>query len=495
MQSGPVQLVWFKRDLRVADHGPLAAAAARGPVLPLWIVEPGLWADPDASARQYRVQQEAAAELRVDLAALGQPLVVRVGEAVAVLETIRHTRGIAAIWAHQETTGAFGYARDRRVRAWARAHGIPVHEPRQTGAIRALASRDGWARRWEAFTRAPVVPAPGALAPVAIEPGRIPEPAEIALAPDPCPGLARGGRRAAETLLASFLAGRAETYRRAMASPLAGWSACSRLSPHFASGTLSIREAAQAARAARSRAGGSLREGIDSFLTRLAWHCHFIQKLESEPALERRALHPAYDGLRVDGAGTERFERWASGMTGWPFVDACMRCLAETGWLNFRARAMLVSVATMHLWLDWRPVGLHLARLFADYEPGIHWSQVQMQSGTTGVNTIRMYNPVKQGLDQDPDGAFIRRWVPELASVPAQAIHRPWEHGVRGYPAPPGDHAVLAAIARERLWSVRRGDGYRRVADAIQERHGSRRSGMRQTGRRVAAQTALDLEP
>lgn len=495
MASRPVQLVWFKRDLRVTDHAPLAAAAARGPVLPLWIVEPGLWAEPDASARQYRVQQEAAAELRADLAALGQPLVVRVGEAVAVLEAIRRTFGIAAIWAHQETTGAFGHARDRRVRAWARAHGIPVHEPRQTGAIRALASRDGWARRWEAFTRAPPVPVPRALAPVAIETGRIPEPAEIGLAPDPCPGLARGGRRAAEVLLRSFLAGRAATYRRAMASPLAGWSACSRLSPHFASGTLSIREAAQVARAARAQATGPRREGIDSFLTRLAWHCHFVQKLESEPALEHRALHPAYDGLRTEGPGTERFDRWAAGCTGWPFVDACMRCLAETGWLNFRARAMLVSVATMPLWLDWRPVGLHLARLFADYEPGIHWSQVQMQSGTTGVNTIRMYNPVKQGLDQDPDGRFIRRWVPELASLPAPAIHRPWQHGVRCYPAPLGDHAALAAIAREHLWSVRRGEGYRSVAEAIQERHGSRRSGMRRTGRRVVAQAALDLEP
>jgi deoxyribodipyrimidine photo-lyase len=495
MTSGPVHLVWFKRDLRVADHAPLAEAASRRPVLPLWIVEPGLWAEPDASTRQYRVQQEAAAELRADLAALGQPLVVRVGAAVEVLEAIRRTLGIAALWAHQETTGAFGYARDRRVRAWARAHGIPVHEPRQTGAIRALASRDGWARRWEAFTRAPLVPAPRALAPLAVDPGRIPDPAEIGLARDPCPGLARGGRRAAEALLASFLAGRAETYRRAMASPLAGWSACSRLSPHFAAGTLSIREAAQEARAARARATGPLRDGIDSFLARLAWHCHFIQKLESEPALEWRALHPAYEGLRTDGPGTERFDRWASGMTGWPFVDACMRCLAETGWLNFRARAMLVSVATMHLWLDWRAVGLHLARLFADYEPGIHWSQVQMQSGTTGVNTIRLYNPVKQGLDQDPDGVFIRRWVPELAALPAPAIHRPWEHGVRGYPAPLGDHAALASIARERLWSVRRGEGYRAVAEAIQQRHGSRRSGMRQTGQRPVAQIALDLEP
>ncbi len=498
MAAAPVQLVWFKRDLRVADHAPLAEAAARGLVLPLWIVEPGLWAEPDASARQYRVQAEAAAELGADLAARGQPLVVRVGEAVSVLETFRRAPGIAAIWAHQETTGAFGFARDRRVRAWARAHGIPVHERRQTGAIRALARRDGWARRWEAFTRAPLVAPPRALVPVAVEPGPIPGPEEIGLKPDACPGLARGGRRAAETLLASFLACRAEPYRRAMASPLAGWAACSRLSPHFAAGTLSIREAVQAARAARAQAAVPLRDGIDSVLTRLAWHCHFIQKLESEPELEHRALHPAYEGLRADGPGTERFDRWAVGETGWPFVDACMRCLAETGWLNFRARAMLVSIATMHLWLDWRHVGLHLARLFADYEPGIHWSQVQMQSGTTGVNTIRMYSPVKQSEDQDPDGVFIRRWVPELAHLPASAIHRPWEHAVRCYPPPVGDHAALAAIARERLWSVRRGDGYRAAAEAIQERHGSRRSGMRTVSARRArprGQAALDLEP
>jgi deoxyribodipyrimidine photo-lyase len=145
-------------------------------------------------------------------------------------------------------------------------------------------------------------------------------------------------------------------------------------------------------------------------------------------------------------------------------------------------------------------VGLHLARLFTDYEPGIHWSQVQMQSGVTGVNTIRMYNPIKQGLDQDPDGVFIRRWVPELAGLAGAAIHTPWEAGgAAGYPAPIGDHAALARAARQRLWSLRSGPAYREAANEIQKRHGSRRSGMRQVGARRqrgaprAAQPTLPL--
>ena len=492
----PVSIVWFKRDLRLADHAPLAAAAAAGPVLPLWIVEPDQWRAPDTSGRQYLFQVECAAGLSADLAALGQKLVVRIGEPVAVLRALAAALPVAAIEAHQESTGERDFARDRAVRAWARAAGIAFRENRQNGAIRALASRDGWAARWERFTRAPIVPPPRALAPLPIDPGTIPGPQALGLPPDPCPGRQRGGRGAARSLLASFLSGRARSYRRAMASPLAGWDACSRLSPHLAAGTLSVREAAQAARAARGQAEGQLREGIDSFLTRLAWHCHFIQKIETEPGLERRALHPAYRGLEGAGEHDPRFRAWAEGRTGWPFVDACMRCLAETGWLNFRARAMLVSVATMHLGLDWRAVGLQLARRFTDYEPGIHWSQVQMQSGVTGVNTIRMYNPVKQGLDQDPDGVFVRRWIPELRGLAGAAVHTPWSAGgAAAYPPPIGDHEALARAARERLWSLRRDSAYRAAADAIQERHGSRRSGMPRTGqrRKPRAQRALPL--
>lgn len=487
----PVSIVWFKRDVRASDHAALAAAAAAGPVLPLWIVEPSAWAAPEASARQFLFQAECAAELSTALARLGQPLVVRVGEAVEVLRAIAEAHPVAAIHTHQESTGERDFARDRAVRAWARAAGIAVHEPRQNGAIRALPSRDGWAARWERFTRAAIVPPPASLRSVAIDAGTIPEATSLGLAVDPCPGRQRGGRVAADALLASFLAHRALTYRRAMSSPLDGWDACSRLSPHLAWGTISVREAAQAARAARATAAGPLRDGIDSVLTRLAWHCHFIQKIESEPAIERRALHPAYAALSGAGPGDAAFEAWAAGRTGWPFLDACMRCLAETGWLNFRARAMLVSVAAMHLGLAWREVGLHLARLFTDYEPGIHWSQVQMQAGVTGVNTIRMYNPVKQGLDQDPDGVFVRRWIPELRGLAGAAVHTPWAHG---HPTPIGDHEALAREARARLWGLRRGPAYRAAADAIQERHGSRRSGMKQVRQqRKPAQPTLPL--
>jgi deoxyribodipyrimidine photo-lyase len=161
-------------------------------------------------------------------------------------------------------------------------------------------------------------------------------------------------------------------------------------------------------------------------MSRLYWHCHFIQKLESEPEIEWRNMHRGYDGLREDGWNAAHFEALTSARTGWPMVDACVVMLRETGWLNFRMRAMLVSVAAYPLWLDWRPVGQWLATQFLDYEPGIHWSQLQMQSGTTGINTTRVYNPVKQAQDHDPKGIFVRRWLPHMRRVPDTWLLEPW---------------------------------------------------------------------
>jgi deoxyribodipyrimidine photo-lyase len=167
------------------------------------------------------------------------------------------------------------------------------------------------------------------------------------------------------------------------------------------------------------------RLGLQGFVSRLYWHCHFIQKLESEPELEWRNLHRGYDGLREADWNPAHFEALTQGRTGWPMVDACVAMLRETGWLNFRMRAMLVSVAAYPLWLHWHPVGHWLARQFLDYEPGIHWPQMQMQSGTTGINTTRVYNPVKQAMDHDPQGRFVRQWLPALRRVPDTWLFEP----------------------------------------------------------------------
>jgi deoxyribodipyrimidine photo-lyase len=495
-----VQVVWFKRDLRVFDHAALAAAARRGPVLPLYIAEPGLWAQPDAAGRHWAFIAECLRELSGDLAALGQPLVVRQGEAIPVLDGLLERLPIGALWSHEETGNGWTYARDRAVGRFLRARGVPWHELPQNGVVRALVSRDRWSRTWEQRMGAPLEAAP-ALRPLGLSlgpqgEGAIPTAKDLGLRDDPCPGRQPGGRRAGVEALEGFLMVRGGGYHREMSSPLTAFDSCSRLSSHLAWGSLSMREAVQATRLRRdqfaalpAKERGTWGRALAAFEGRLHWHCHFIQKLESAPRIETENLQRACDGLRDPLPDPRRLAAWGGGRTGFPLVDACMRALAETGWINFRMRAMLVSFSSYQLWQHWREPGLHLARLFTDYEPGIHWSQVQMQSGTTGINTLRIYNPVKQSQEQDPAGAFIRRWVPKLAGVPGALIHQPWRMSLgeqmaagcligEDYPAPIVDHLGAAREARRRLGSVRRTAEARAEGGSIFVQHGSRRRGV-----------------
>ena len=501
-----VQLVWFKRDLRITDHAPLAQAAARGPVVALYVYEPELLRSAEFDACHLDFINQCLAELRDALAQRGCPLLLLTGTVPDVLQPLHQQLGIAALWSHEETGLEVTYARDRRVGDWCRIMGVPWHELPQTGVIRRLRSRDGWARRWDRRMAAATLAAPTHMttaaalcnlaAVAAANPMR--SSVELGVAGNPRPQAWPGGESRAIHALHTFLNERGVNYRREMSSPTTGFESCSRLSPYLAWGAISMRTVHQACEARRRelRLARDVALAVDprwfgslqSFSGRLRWHCHFMQKLEDEPRIEFENFSRAFDGLRDDTPDEQRLQAWQAGQTGYPMVDACMRALHAGGWVNFRMRAMLVSFAAHHLWLHWRSFAPFLARQFIDFEPGIHYSQVQMQSGTTGINTVRIYSPVKQALDQDPQGLFIRQYVPELAPVPTSYLAQPQlmpgrlqarlgVHIGTTYPAPIVDHASAYRAARERIAAVRRSASARSEAQRVLARHGSRRSG------------------
>jgi len=511
-------IVWFKRDLRIRDHAPLAAAATFQRAIGLFLLEPEWLQSSECDERHVAYVLASLRSLRADLAARGLPLLVRVGSAPESLEFLRVQAGRVALLSHEETGTGWSYQRDRDVRRWCKSHAVPWHEWTQTGVVRRLKSRRGWASQWAQRMNQ----AQADSLKVRFSTGFTLEgsPGLRALAETPIPSLselgfqtqsaasvegfqANAGERAASARLEQFLNGGAVGYRRALSSPLSAEEGCSRLSVYLAFGSLSMRTVHQAteARIAECRHTGDteLARGLRGFASRLRWHCHFMQKLEDEPSIEFQNFSRAHDGLRpgdgsaLDDESERRLQAWTAGRTGYPMVDACMRSLCATGWINFRMRAMLVSFASYHLWLHWRPTGLHLARQFLDFEPGIHWSQMQMQSGTTAINTLRIYSPTKQAQDQDPEGIFIRRWVPELARVPLELLAQPWQMTEaqqrsaacvigRDYPEPIVLEKTALAQAKVVLYGLRKAPETRAEADAIAQRHGSRKSGLPPSG-------------
>ncbi len=465
----------------------MAASAARGSVLPLLVVEPGYWRLAETSHRQYQFWAGAASSLAAQIAARGGALHIHIGSALDALDALRGMLGPFDLWSHQETGNGWTHQRDRAVRNWCKANGITWTESPQFGVIRGQAlNRDTWSKQWDIFMSRPQARPPARMnwhgAPCTM---RLPQPAELGLHPDGIRYPQAPDRAAALALLDSFLHQRGAEYARQMSSPITAETACSRLSPHLAYGTVSMREVSQAAhlRAGACDPVGQKRfaSALRAFISRLHWHCHFIQKLETEPAIETAPFVRAFANLRPRPANSETLSRWIAGRTGYPFLDAAMRYLIAHGWINFRMRAMLMSFATYDLWLPWQDAGAALARLFTDYEPGIHWPQCQMQSGETGINTMRVYSPVKQGFDQDPNGHFIRAWVPELAKIPGLLIHEPWRFDASersrlcpDYPARIVEHESASRLAKDRLHAARQHPAAQREADSVQHRHGSR---------------------
>ncbi len=471
----PINIVWFKRDLRCQDHAPLAAASqASGLTLPLYIFEPEYWLLPDTSTRHWHFIYDCLLDLDLSLQHLGGRLFFMKGDIVEMMASIRARGYTITIWSHQETGNAWTYARDLRLKSWTLKNNITWHQFPTHAIVRGLKVSDDWHVIRKERLAQPVVVAPFRLSvPTELEGAEL-----ISKNPAPFKNLIvgkvqKGGRLAANRLLNEFINTRCEYYLQSISKPEAASWHCSRLSPHITYGTLSVREILQAIlqvciKLSQIPSERNKRKlfNLNGFITRLVWHCHFIQKLESEPSIELYSPHPAFENMREPYFREDFLNAWCQGKTGYPFIDACMRALISTGWINFRMRAMLVSFASYDLWLDWRRTAPYLATLFTDYEPGIHYPQFHMQSGITGINTIRIYNPIKQSYEQDPQGSFIKKYVPELRHVTAEWIHEPWTMATppNDYPAPIVEHEIVIRWAKQQLAEKRKEAGFKVAA-------------------------------
>lgn len=482
-----MDVVWLKKDVRLIDHAPLSIVAQESesesskniPLLILYVYEPDQLAEHSVHGSHVAFCNEGLVDLDLQLSCTGtanehtlkkpttktdeyefQVLTVCYAGFVYTLQQILNQHPIRRLLCHMETGHLKSYSRDRAVRKWCKAKGIPIFEYNQTGVTRCLKNRDDYLDLFKIFVNQPIPRTPTErqlkmmrsrlintkttlrLFRLLSSPLPITEITQIPLEHrvDRQDRQQSGGERKGIESLESFLMQRGRHYSSGISSPNTAWTTCARISPYLTFGHLSTRfvihrlmQRQQELRNMKAtntldlpRDGPFLRS-LANFSSRIHWRSHFIQKLESEPEIEIRDLCPAYQHLRRQKGdwNEEYYQAWSKGLTGFPFVDACQRALIKTGWLNFRMRAMLVSFATYNLWLDWIRIAPHLARVFLDYEPGIHYPQIQMQAGTTGINAMRVYSVTKQGRDQDPDGVFIRKYVEELQHVPKEFIHEP----------------------------------------------------------------------